>query len=169
MYLTIWWMVWFCIVFTSDHHNFAVRRHVIGCINHDMEVGTELLMRLSYYIHLGFGKKLLFGSHGNRTFTIVSRLSKYKIVIWSFCLLIWLISLLANFASTSLDLFCFSTSFDFDQFWFWPVLILTSLKKRLVHNRCCWIPPKFLDPNLLLLMYYISLMQHQKQQQQQQG
>ena len=42
----------FCIVF-------KVRRHVIGCINHDIVVGlcSELLMRLSYYIHPGCGNK----------------------------------------------------------------------------------------------------------------
>ena len=44
-----------------------VRRHVIGCINHDIVVGncSKLPFRLSYYIHLGFGK--VFTSRGNRT------------------------------------------------------------------------------------------------------
>ena len=39
-----------------------------GCINHDLIVGlcSELLMSLSYYIHLGFGKTFL-AQHGDRT------------------------------------------------------------------------------------------------------
>ena len=46
--------------FMSDHHTscslFKVRRQLIGCINHDIEVVlcSELLMRLSYYIHIGY-------------------------------------------------------------------------------------------------------------------
>ena len=46
----------------SDFCNlFKVRQHVIGCIDHDIVVGlcSELVMRLSYSIHLGYGKKLL--------------------------------------------------------------------------------------------------------------
>ena len=36
-------------------------RHFMGCINHDIVVGlcSELLMRLSYYINLGYGKKFI--------------------------------------------------------------------------------------------------------------
>ena len=56
----------FClIVFMFDHHTFCslsrVRRHIIGCINHDIVVClcSELHIRLSYYIHLGYGKKFL--------------------------------------------------------------------------------------------------------------
>ena len=51
------------IVFTSDYHTFCsrfkVKRHVIGCTNHDIVVGlcSDIFMRLSYYIHLGYGKK----------------------------------------------------------------------------------------------------------------
>ena len=55
----------FClIVFMSDHQTFCslfnVRRHVIGCINHEIVVHlcSAIFMRLSYYIHLGFGEKL---------------------------------------------------------------------------------------------------------------
>ena len=50
--------------FTSDHQPFwslfKVKQHVIGCINHDLVVGlcSKLFMRLSHYIHLGYGKKL---------------------------------------------------------------------------------------------------------------
>ena len=52
-------------VFSSGHQTvfavyFKVRLHVIGCINHDIEVGlcSELLIRFFYYIHLGYGKKI---------------------------------------------------------------------------------------------------------------
>ena len=40
---------------------FKVRRHVIGCINRDIVISlcSELLMMLSYYIHLRFGINLL--------------------------------------------------------------------------------------------------------------
>ena len=55
----------FCLIaFTSDHHTFSslfkVRWHAIGCVTHDIVVGlySELFMRLSYYIHQGYGKKL---------------------------------------------------------------------------------------------------------------
>ena len=67
--------------FTSDRKTFAaffkVRRHVIGCINHDIVVGLfyELYMCLSYYIHLGYGKKAL-STHGNRT-TVLSIVNVY--------------------------------------------------------------------------------------------
>ena len=46
------------VCFTPDHQTFCslfkVRQHVIGCINYDIVVGlcSELLMRISYYIHL---------------------------------------------------------------------------------------------------------------------
>ena len=49
------------IVFTFDHHTFyslfKVKWYAIGWINHDMAVGlcSELFMRLSYYIYLGYG------------------------------------------------------------------------------------------------------------------
>ena len=62
----------FFIVFTSDHHTFfsllKVRRHVIGCINHNIVVAhcSELLMRLSICIHLRIWKKLKV-SHRDRT------------------------------------------------------------------------------------------------------
>ena len=47
---------------------FKVRRYVIRCIKHDIVIWHcfELLMRLSYYIHPWYGKKLLV-SHGDRT------------------------------------------------------------------------------------------------------
>ena len=40
---------------------FKVRRHVIGCINHDKIIGrcSEQLMRLYYYIHPGYGNKVV--------------------------------------------------------------------------------------------------------------
>ena len=50
--------------FTSDHDNFVHYIHgktFHGCINHDIVVVSlccDLLMRLSYYIHLVFGNKL---------------------------------------------------------------------------------------------------------------
>ena len=57
--------VFFClIVFTANHQTlwslFKVRRDVIGCIDHVIVVGLwyEILLRLSYYIHLGYSKKL---------------------------------------------------------------------------------------------------------------
>ena len=36
-----------------------VRWHVMGCINHDIVIYicSQLLMRLSYYFHPGYGKK----------------------------------------------------------------------------------------------------------------
>ena len=39
---------------------FKARRHVIVCINHAIIVGlcSLLLVRLSYYIHLGYGKNI---------------------------------------------------------------------------------------------------------------
>ena len=64
----------FCwIIFTSYHQTFCslfkVRRHVIGCINYDIVAGlcSELLMSLSYYIHLGCG---LFLSPTVRLFAV---------------------------------------------------------------------------------------------------
>ena len=54
------------IVFTSDHHTFCrlfkVRWLAIWYINHDIMVGfcSEPFKRLSYYIHLGYGKKFSF-------------------------------------------------------------------------------------------------------------
>ena len=63
-----WCLFVYLIVFKFDHRTscslFNVRRHVIGFINHDIAVvglWFMLLMRLSYYIHLGYGKKLLWG------------------------------------------------------------------------------------------------------------
>ena len=50
--------------FTFDHQTFyslfKVGSRVIGCKNHDIAVGlcSEILMRLSYYINLGYVKKL---------------------------------------------------------------------------------------------------------------
>ena len=47
--------------FTSDHQNFAVcsRSDRLWVHNHDIVLGLiDLVMRLSKYIHLGFGKKL---------------------------------------------------------------------------------------------------------------
>ena len=65
-----WWKFaetftsFFClIVFTSDHQTFCiqfkVRQHFIGCINHYIVVGLffDLFLRLSYYVHPGYGKK----------------------------------------------------------------------------------------------------------------
>ena len=60
------------IVFTSDHQTFCnlfkARWHVIECTNHDIVVGlfSELLMRLSKDIYLGYGKKLHFTWGSNR-------------------------------------------------------------------------------------------------------
>ena len=53
-----------CIFLTSDHHTFLslfkVGWHVIGCIVHDniVVVCSKLFMRLSYYVHQRYGKKL---------------------------------------------------------------------------------------------------------------
>ena len=47
--------------FTSEQHTFCslskVRRHVIGCVNHDIVFGlcSETLLRLSCYINLVYG------------------------------------------------------------------------------------------------------------------
>ena len=52
------------VFFTSDHQTFyslfKVRQYAMGCINHDIVIGlcSELLMRLSYYNHPGYGKKI---------------------------------------------------------------------------------------------------------------
>ena len=47
-----------------------------GCINHDVveDLSSDLFMKLSYYIHRAYGKKLY--SYGNQTrdFSIMSRL-----------------------------------------------------------------------------------------------
>ena len=60
----------FCLLFVrpSDFFSlFKVRRHVIGCINHDIVFGfcTILFMTLPYYILLGYGKNfwLTWGSN----------------------------------------------------------------------------------------------------------
>ena len=65
---------------------FKVRQHCIECIYHDIVVGicSKLFMRLPYYIHSGYDKKLL--SHiGARTevLLIVSRLGQYSQMILS--------------------------------------------------------------------------------------
>ena len=48
---------------------FEVRQYMIGCINHDIEVDlfSELLKILSYYIQLAFGnsKKLVLSRESN--------------------------------------------------------------------------------------------------------
>ena len=49
------------VCFTSDYQTFcSLFKTCHGCLNHDIVVGLcyDLVMRLSYYIHLGFGKKL---------------------------------------------------------------------------------------------------------------
>ena len=56
--------------FTSDHQTFvqSIKRQTChGCINHDIVIGlcSELLMRLIYYIHLGFGKKAFCPTWGS--------------------------------------------------------------------------------------------------------
>ena len=48
--------------FTNDHQIFVQSIQCLtghGCMNHDIVIGlcSELLMMLSYHIHLGFGKK----------------------------------------------------------------------------------------------------------------
>ena len=56
----------------SDHQTFCslfkVRRHVIGCINHDIVVGlcSDLLIRSSYYIHLRYVKSFCLTQGSNR-------------------------------------------------------------------------------------------------------
>ena len=68
--LPIFIQLFFCLIlFTPDHHTFCSLLRsdgmpFIGWINHDIVVGLcpELLMRLSYNFHLGYGKKLT--SHG---------------------------------------------------------------------------------------------------------
>ena len=58
--------VFVLIFFTSDKTYFCslfkVRRHVLECMNNEIVVGlcSEPLMRLSYYIHLGYCKKLSY-------------------------------------------------------------------------------------------------------------
>ena len=45
---------------------FKVRRNVIGCINHAIVIDlcSKLLMSLSYYIHLGYGKNIFLSHMG---------------------------------------------------------------------------------------------------------
>ena len=58
-------------LFTYDNHTFCslfnVRRHAIGCINHDIVIGLcfELFMRLSYYNRPGYCKKFFCHAWGS--------------------------------------------------------------------------------------------------------
>ena len=62
----------FCLILflPSDHQTFCslfkIRRHDIVCINHEIVIGlcSELLMRLFYYIHPGYGKKFFVSQRG---------------------------------------------------------------------------------------------------------
>ena len=70
-YATDWCL--FCFdCFTSDQQTvcslFKIRLRVIECVNYDLVIGlfSELLMRLTDYIHTGYGNKWLI-SHGDRT------------------------------------------------------------------------------------------------------
>ena len=53
------------IVLTSDHQTFAVNLRSDG-MSLGVSIMKELLMKLSYYIHRSYGKKV-FNTHGNRT------------------------------------------------------------------------------------------------------
>ena len=65
----------FCLYHLTNEVQGHEGKYINWRINHDMVVGpcSKLLIRLSYYIHLGYGKKY-FVSHWNRTrvFSILS-------------------------------------------------------------------------------------------------
>ena len=64
--LSLFLLFFVCLLVTSDHQTFCsllkVRRRIIGCINNKILIGlcSELLMRLFYCTHPGYGKKFLF-------------------------------------------------------------------------------------------------------------
>ena len=63
--------------FCSDHQTLqSIQGQTShGCLNHDTVVGlySELLMRLSYYIYLGFGKTFRLMWESTRALPLVSR------------------------------------------------------------------------------------------------
>ena len=77
-----WKLLFVSIAFMSNHQTFCslfkIRRHIIGCIKNDIVVVglcSELVVRLSYYMYLVYGRKFS-PSQGDRTavLLIVSRL-----------------------------------------------------------------------------------------------